>query len=70
MKTYSKDPYWTTARFDGPSSNRDGTPIKRGDRIFYYPNGRQSFVGKEAEAAAADFQACAQDEASCNGDTY
>lgn len=70
MKTYSKDPYWTTARFDGPSSNRDGAPIKRGDRIFYYPNGRQSFVGAEAEAASLDFAACAQDEAFCNGDTY
>lgn len=67
MKSYSKDPYWTTARFDGPSSNRDGMQIKRGDRIFYYPNGRQSFVGAEAEAASADFTACAQDEEFATG---
>ncbi len=63
----NRDPYWTTARFDGPSNNRNGQPIKRGDRIFYYPNGRQSFVGIEAESAAADFQACADDEAVMNG---
>lgn len=67
MKHYAKDPYWTTARYDGPSNNRDGQPIKRGDRIFYYPNGRQSFVGAEAEAAAADFQGHADDEAMMNG---
>lgn len=56
MKSYSKDPYWTTARFDRPSANRNGQPIKKGDRIFYYPNGRQSFVGAEAETASADFK--------------
>ncbi len=63
----NKDPYWMTARFAGPSNNRDGSPIKKGDRIFYYPLGRQSFVGAEAEAAAADFQACADDEAMMTG---
>jgi len=62
MTRYAQDPYWTTARFAGPSANRDGTPIKKGDRIFYYPKGRQSFVGAEAEAASADFESCAQDE--------
>ena len=70
MRTYSKDPYWTTARYAGPSANRDKTPIKVGDRIFYYPNGRQSFVGAEADAAAADFAACAQDEAFCNNEAW
>jgi hypothetical protein len=70
MNHYAKDPYWTTARFSGKSSNKDGAPIKVGDRIFYYPNGRQSFVGAEAEAASADFQACAQDEAFMCGDNY
>ena len=69
-KSYSGDPYWLTAKFNGPSSNKDGTPIKRGDRIFYYPRGRQSFVGAEAEAASADFQSCAMDEAFANGESY
>jgi hypothetical protein len=59
-----------TAKFAGPSANKDGTPIKRGDRIFYYPNGRKAFVGSEAEAASNDFQSCAQDEAFCNGENY
>jgi predicted SprT family Zn-dependent metalloprotease len=35
---YSRDPYWTTARFDSACSC--GTKIKKGDRIFYYPNGK------------------------------
>lgn len=69
MKTYSGDPYWTTAKFAGPSANKDGTPIKRGDRIFYYPRGRQPFVGAEAEAASNDFQSCAQDEAFYSGES-
>lgn len=67
MKTYAGDPYWLTAKFNGPSNNKDGTPIKRGDRIFYYPRGRQSFVGAEAEAAAADFQSNAEYEDFCSG---
>ncbi len=67
MRTYSRDPYWTTARYAGPSANKNGQPIKKGDAIFYYPNGRQSFVGDEAQAAADDFAACAQDEAFMNG---
>lgn len=65
MKTYAKDPYWTTARFDSVAAN--GDTIKKGDRIFYYPNGRQSFVGQAAIEAAADFESCAQDEAFQNG---
>lgn len=68
MKTYSKDPYWTYSRYD--CTAEDGTPVLRGDRIFYYPNGRKVFVGAAAEAAAADFIACAQDEAFVNGETY
>jgi hypothetical protein len=67
MLHYKNDPYWMTAKFAGPSNNKDGTPIKKGDRIFYYPSGRQVFVGAEADAAAADFQACAEDEAFMTG---
>lgn len=66
MRTYSKDPYWTTARFPGVCA-KTGQAFKRGDRIFYYPNGRQCFAGAAAETASADFQACAQDEAFMNG---
>ena len=66
MKTYSRDPYWTTARFAGVCA-KTGQPFKAGERIFYYPNGKQCFAGAAAEAASADFTACAQDEAFCNG---
>ena len=69
MRTYSKDPYWTTARFAGASSNKDGQPIRKGDRIFIYKDGT-TFVGAEAEAASADFQACAADESFYNGESY
>lgn len=67
MARYSGDPYWMTARRDSASANKDGTPIRRGDRIFYYPRSRQAFVGREAEAASADFEACAADEDFANG---
>ncbi len=70
MKTYKSDPYWTTARFDCISANGDKTPIKKGDRIFYYPRDRKAFVGATAEQASADFNACAMDEAFCNGENY
>lgn len=60
MNTYKDDPRWMTARFDGLAE--DGTPVRRGDRIFYYPRTRTVFVGARAESAAADFQACAEDE--------
>lgn len=68
--SYSGDPYWTTARFAGQSANKDGAPIRKGDRIFYYPRERKSYVGAEAEAASADFVSCVQDEDFCNGGNY
>ena len=68
MKSYSGDPYWTTAKFD--SVTADGEQVRRGDRIFYYPRGRVVLIGAKAEAAAADFMACAQDEAFANGEGF
>lgn len=55
------DPYWTTAKFAG--RDRDGNQVRKGDRIFYYPNGRIVLTGAAAEAASADFAAAVQDEA-------
>jgi hypothetical protein len=57
---YGRDPYWTTAKYDGKA--QDGTPVKRGDRIFYYPNDRTMLVGERAEQAARDFAAARFDE--------
>lgn len=66
MKTYSGDPYWMTAKFPGKCA-KTGEPFKCGERVFYYPRERKAYAGKAAEQAAADFAACAQDEAFANG---
>lgn len=61
-----RDPYWTTARFDGKDAN--GQPVKKGARIFYFPNGRQVFQGEAAEREARSFEAARQDEAFMRGE--
>lgn len=59
------DPYWMDARFGGTCGSKGCTDeIKKGDRIFYYPNGRSALVGACAEAAARDFASCMFDEGS------
>jgi hypothetical protein len=55
------DPYWLTARFHSTAAN--GAPIRKGDRVFYYPSTRRCFTGQAAIEAAADFSQCAADEA-------
>lgn len=63
MPRYSRDPYWLTARRPGICAGpRCTDPIKTGDRIFYYPIGKQTFVGSCAESAARDFASAASDE--------
>jgi hypothetical protein len=57
---YSRDPYWLTAKYPGVDKN--GNPFKKGDRVFYYPIGKVVLTGKEAEAAARDFEARRFDE--------
>lgn len=64
----NRDPYWTTARYSGQDAN--GRPVKKGDRIFYYPNTRTLLTGPEAEKAAAEFHAAASDEAFLSGQTW
>ncbi len=68
MNHYKGDPYWITAKF--PGIDAKGLPFKRGDRVYYYPMGRQIFAGPNATAAAADFKACAEDEAFMTGDNF
>jgi hypothetical protein len=63
-----RDPYWTTARFD--SSDADGNAVKKGDRIFYYPDSKTVLTGAAAEKAAAEFNAAKQDEAFMNGQSW
>lgn len=61
---YSQDPYWMTAKYAG--KDKDGTPFKKGDRVFYYPKGKVILAGKAAEQAAAEFQAAVDDERTYN----
>jgi hypothetical protein len=68
MSRYSRDPYWTTAKFT--STDAHGKPVKKGDRIFYYPKDRTVLTGEAADKAAAEFQAAKMDEASYNGGTW
>lgn len=60
MANYSNDPYWTTAKFN--STDKLGNPIRRGDRIFYYPRTKTVLTGEAAEKASREFDAAKQDE--------
>jgi len=68
MHKYARDPYWLTARFN--STCTCGQPITKGQRIFYYPNGRQALCPQCSEKASAEFSAAAADEAMLNGQNY
>ena len=60
-----RDPYWTSAKFDSTDAN--GNTVKRGDRIFYYPDSKTVLTGDAAEKAGGEFNAAKQDEAFMNG---
>jgi hypothetical protein len=64
-RSYSGDPHWITARYPGVCAARDCTQaIARGDRAFYYPNGRALYAAPcgHADTNSRDFEACAFDE--------
>ena len=64
--SYAGDPHWMTARYPGKCDAAGcSDPIKKGDKIFYYPSSKKAYVGTHAEANARDFSSAAQDE-----DTY
>ena len=65
MATYKGDPYWTTAKFN--SVTKYCEPVKKGDRIFYYPRTKEVLTGARAEEAAAYFEAQKFDESVYNG---
>jgi hypothetical protein len=68
MKTYSNDPRWITAKF--PGTDKNGRAFAKGERVFYYPNGRVIVAGEAAEQAAREFEASAMDECVYNGETW
>lgn len=67
-KSYSNDPRWITAKYDGVSKN--GEPFKRGDKILYYPSTKDIYAGEEAEKNYRDFESHAADEYQMGGDLY
>jgi hypothetical protein len=59
-----RDPYWMTAKYAGKA--QDGTPFKKGDKVFYYPATKTILAGAAADKAARDFQAAVDDERQYN----
>lgn len=62
MPRYSLDPRWITARFASQCAGC-GADIKKGEKIFYYPNGKKAYAAACCGGEqAADFNAAAFDE--------
>ena len=59
-KTYQGDPRWMRARREGVAD--DGSPVKRGQEILYWPSTKTVMVGRQAKEAWAQFQSEAADE--------
>jgi hypothetical protein len=59
-----RDPYWMAAKYAGKDKN--GTPFRKGDQVFYYPNTKTVLAGDAAEKAAAEFQGAKDDERQYN----
>lgn len=69
MPRYSLDPRWIIAKFPSDCSTCRA-PIRKGARIFYYPNGKTALCEKCGTPAAAKFDAEAHDEAFMRRDCY
>ena len=75
MRKTGGDPYWIEARFAGKCHGDKGAcqqMITRGDRVFYYPNGRHVFAVPCGHAGenAADFESHRFDDAMMSGEGY
>ena len=62
---YAQDPHWITARF--PGTDAKGTPFHKGDRVFYFPNGKRIYAGQAGIEAFARFESERADEDVYNG---
>lgn len=56
----ARDPHWITTKY--PTVRLDGSVIPAGTEAFYYPAGKTTLFGQEANDAAAKFAAERQDE--------
>ena len=54
------DAYWMTAKFPGKDSK--GRPVRKGDKVFYYPLTKTLLTGEDADKASRDFEAGKFDE--------
>ena len=61
MGRKARDPYWITAKRNGECSGCEA-PVKKGERAFWYPNGRKILCGRCGEAASREFDAAVWDE--------
>ena len=61
----SYDPRYIVAKFPGVDMN--GVAFNKGERVLYYPNGKQFLAGEAAAQAWRDFQACKFDESMMTG---
>jgi len=63
MRNYYKgDPRWIVARYKGKCSCC-GTPILKGDKAYYYPNGKKILCASPCGfKAEGEFLAAAEDE--------
>jgi hypothetical protein len=63
MPKYKSDPRWINVKFEG-GCVRCKWPIRRGERAFYYPEGRSLYCDREncGQAASREFTACLSDE--------
>ncbi len=61
-----QDPYWTKARFNSKCSGCHAE-IRKGKRIYYYPNDRSVFCEECGQEASQDFNGAAFDEGVYNG---
>jgi hypothetical protein len=68
MSQYANDPRWITARFN--SKCDCGKPIRKSERVFYYPSGKQCLCPDCGQKASQDFAAAAQDEAFMSGGAW
>ena len=66
---YARDPYWIeSVRYTGECS-RCKTPILKGTRAFYYPNGKRLLCSSDhcGGTASREFDSAVFDEAQYNG---
>ena len=48
---YTGDPYWKRAK--SPGTSADGTPYRKGERVFFYPRSGVTYAGGSAKRASS-----------------